>query len=191
MTAPLGPPNGHRPSMPPQPAPGNELVNAIPLMFTMWQAPAPPQIGGQVVVMRIACALGPLHFILMPDEAIKVGGMLRQQGKASKSGLTLPPGARLPDDDDDIGPTIEDDAPEPQAPGLVLPPGFGQDKLSADQTVDVDLDVDVVVDGRGERITEAGAEELAQEILDKTEPGRARSGLADPPTIPLDPPATD
>lgn len=110
-------PNGRSPHpMPapaqPQPQPGFELVQPVPMSVAIWGKDTPQ---GPVVAVRIACALGPLHFYFTTDEAIEIGNQLRHLGKAGKTGLTLPPGVRLDSDTDDeppaapptTGPTIE------------------------------------------------------------------------------------
>lgn len=102
------PPNGQPPSGP-KVVPGMELIQPVPLMFTMWPVPNSGPAGETAIVMRVATPLGPLHFILAADEAIQIGGQLRQQGKAAKSGLTLPPGVRLGEgtDDEETPPVAE------------------------------------------------------------------------------------
>lgn len=102
----LPPPNGQ---MPPQVAPGMEMIQPVPMSFTMWPVPNSGPAGETAVVMRIASVHGPLHFILSDDEAIQVGGRLRQLGKAAKTGLTLPPNAFLGEStDEEADPTIDE-----------------------------------------------------------------------------------
>lgn len=122
------PPNGQRPpGVPPQPQvqPGMELIQPVPLMFTMWPVPNSGPQGETAIVMRVATPLGGLHFILSADEAIQIGGQLRQRGKAAKTGLTLPPNAFLGEGtDEEAGPTIDEVAggselPTSPGPGVV------------------------------------------------------------------------
>lgn len=62
--------------------------------------------GSWLIALRLATAQGVNLYFLQPDTAAQVGTFLRQQAKAAKAGVELPPGAPLPDDDVDTGPVV-------------------------------------------------------------------------------------